>query len=215
MTETEKLIRTAFYLSLITIAYNVLEGIVSVFYGLEDDTLALLGFGLDSFVEVISGTGIAHMVWRMKRAEVHSRDGFERQALRITGFSFYLLSAGLLVGSAINLYSGKVPETTLVGIIVSTISILTMWWLMLAKRKVGRKLKSDAILSDANCTRTCLYLSIVLLASSLLYEGFRIGFIDVLGSLGIAWFAFREGREAFGKARGNSLACSCGDDCHS
>ncbi len=209
MDREARLIRTAFYLSLFTILYNLAEGIISVFFGLEDDTLALLGFGVDSFVEVISGLGIAHLVWRMKFGKVEQRDRFERTALRITGFSFYLLAGGLLAGSVLNLVYRAIPETTLVGVIVSSASILTMWWLMRAKTRVGNELRSDAILADAGCTRTCFYLSLILLASSLLYEFFRIGYFDILGSLGIAWFAFREGKEAFEKARSNQLSCSC------
>lgn len=207
MENDTRLIRTAFLLSLFTIFYNLAEGMFSVFFGLEDESLALLGFGIDSFVEVISGLGIAHLVWRMKYREVAQRDRFERTALRITGFSFYLLAGGLLAGSGINLYTGAVPQTTLPGVIVSSVSILTMWFLMTAKLKVGLKLRSDAIVADARCTRTCFYLSLILLFSSLLYEILHIGYFDILGSLGIAWFAWREGRESFEKARSKTLSC--------
>ncbi|MFW5705621.1 MAG: cation transporter [Bacteroidota bacterium] len=215
MKNRKKLIDTALILSLVTIFYNLAEGIISVYFGIDDETLALLGFGVDSFVEVISGVGILHMVLRMKRTgdDPASRDKFERTALRITGFSFYLLTAGLLVGSVLNVLRGSQPETTTVGIIISSISIATMWFLMTYKKKIGWKLNSDAIIADANCTKTCFYLSIILLASSGLYEIFRIGYIDVAGSLAIAWFAFSEGREAFEKARSNKLSCGCGSQC--
>ncbi|HYX05925.1 MAG TPA: cation transporter [Bacteroidales bacterium] len=202
-----RLIRIALILSIITIVYNVLEGLFSVYFGMEDETLALLGFGIDSFVEVISGFGIAHMIWRMKYSKIESRDKFERDALRITGFSFYVLTAGLVTGAVLNLISGRQPQTTIVGIIVSSISILTMYFLMHYKLKVGKKLNSDAIIADAHCTRTCFYLSIILLASSGLYEIFHIGYIDIAGSLGIAWFAFSEGKEAFEKAKSAGLSC--------
>ena len=206
-----KLLRTAFILSLITIFYNIIEGIVSVYFGSEDETLALFGFGVDSFVEVISGIGIAHMILRMKYSKVVTRDKFEKTALRITGTVFFLLTLGLITGSVLNIISGVKPETTLVGIIVSVISIFTMYWLMTAKLKVGKALKSDAIIADANCTRTCFYLSFILLASSGLYEIFNIAYFDVLGSLGIAYFAFTEGREAFEKVKSGKLACNCDD----
>ena len=167
-----KLINTALWLAILTILYNLAEGIISIFFGISDDTLALLGFGVDSFVEVISGIGILHMVIRLKRSGEESRDRFERKALRITGFSFYLLAAGLVFGSIINIIEGSKPETTMVGIIISSLSILTMWFLMRYKLKIGRKLKSDAIVADAMCTKTCFYLSVILLASSGLYEIF-------------------------------------------
>ena len=204
-------INTALILSLITIFYNIAEGVISVYFGTEDETLALFGFGIDSFVEVISGIGILHMIIRMKRSNVNKRDDFERTALKITGFSFYLLTAGLVFGSVLNIINNVKPETTIVGIIVSVISIFTMYYLMNAKLKVGKELNSDAIIADANCTKTCFYLSFLLLGSSGLYEIFQIAYIDIAGSLGIAYFAFREGREAFEKSVSENLACNCHD----
>ena len=207
---TERALNIAFALSMITIVYNVIESLISVFFGMEDKTLALLGFGVDSFVEVISGMGIAHMIWRMKFGKAEFTDKFERQALRITGFAFYLLTAGLVAGAVINIIQNNQPHTTVVGIIISSISILTMFFLMRYKLKFGKILGSDAIIADANCTRSCFYLSILLLVSSGLYEIFQIGYIDTIGSLGIAYFAFNEGREAFEKVRTGKFSC-CGD----
>jgi divalent metal cation (Fe/Co/Zn/Cd) transporter len=200
-TITQKLLKTARWLAIITIIYNIAEGLISVFFGYQDDTLALFGFGVDSFVEVISGIGILHMLIRMKNSTVEQRDEFERTALRITGTAFYLLAAGLLAGSVINLINKTQPETTVPGLVISAISIMTMYFLMSAKLKTGRKLNSEAIIADANCTKTCLYLSVVLLLASAGYEIFKIHYIDVAGSLGIAWFAFKEGRESFEKAK--------------
>jgi hypothetical protein len=212
-TSSNKLLRFAFLLSLVTIVYNIAEGIISIVFGISDETLALLGFGVDSAVEVISGLGIAHMIWRMKFAEVEvHRDTFERRALRITGAGFYLLTIGLIVGSVINIIQQNKPETTVPGAIIAGISVITMFILMRYKLSVGTKLNSDAIIADANCTRTCFYLSIILLVSSLLYEVFKITYIDVMGSLGIAYLAFKEGKEAFEKAKSKSLACSCDHD---
>lgn len=203
------LIKIAFILSLITIFYNIAEGVISVYFGAGDETLALLGFGVDSFVEVISGIGIAHLVFRMKYSKVQTRDSFERTALRVTGTAFYLLTAGLLVGSVLNLIRNVKPETTVPGIIIAAISIATMYWLMTSKLKVGKALNSDAIIADAHCTKTCFYLSFILLAASGLYELFNIAYFDILGSLGIAYFAFKEGREALEKVKSGNLLCSC------
>jgi divalent metal cation (Fe/Co/Zn/Cd) transporter len=209
--EMKNLIRTAFALSLVTIFYNIAEGIISVYFGVSDDALALLGFGVDSFVEVISGIGIAHMILRMKYSKVETRDTFEKTALRVTGIAFYLLTAGLIIGAVLNIINNVKPESTLPGIIIAAISILTMYWLMTSKLKVGKALNSDAIIADANCTKTCFYLSFILLAASGLYEVFNIAYFDILGSLGIAYFAFKEGREAFEKAKSGNLLCSCED----
>ena len=180
------LVLFALLLSVITILYNIAEGLISIFFGLNDETLALFGFGLDSFVEVISGIGILHMIIRMKRNPISERDRFERTALKITGL----------------------------GIVISLISILTMYALLHYKLKVGRALNSDAIIADANCTKTCFYLSFILLASSLSYEVFKIGYLDIAGSLGIAYFAFKEGKESIEKSNSAKLSCSCQDDCH-
>lgn len=212
MTDQNKLLRTALLLAVITIVYNLIEGVISVLYGLQDETLALLGFGVDSFVEVISGIGILHLILRMKYTEISKHDKFERQALKITGFAFYLLTAGLLIGSILNIMNEVKPDTTIVGIVVSSVSIITMYLLMKYKLKIGRALNSDAIIADANCTKTCFYLSFILLASSLLYEFTGIGYIDIAGSLGVAWFAFKEGREAFHKAKSESINCCCVDE---
>jgi divalent metal cation (Fe/Co/Zn/Cd) transporter len=208
------LVSLALVLSLITIFYNIAEGLFSIFFGLNDETLALFGFGLDSFVEVISGIGILHMIIRMKRNPVTKRDGFERTALKITGFSFYLLCAGLIIASVLLIINDMKPETTIIGIVISTISILTMYVLLYYKLKVGKALNSDAIIADANCTKTCFYLSFILLASSLSYEVFKIGYLDIAGSLGIAYFAFKEGKESIEKSKSEKLSCSCEDNCH-
>jgi len=199
-------------LSVITILYNIAEGMVSVYFGLDDDTLALLGFGVDSFVEVISGVGVFHMVLRMQRSGAETHDRFERHALRVTGTAFYLLATGLVVGSMLKFVNGTKPETTLVGIIVSAISLISMYFLLREKLRIGHKLNSGAIIADAHCTQTCFYLSFILLGSSLLYEFLGIGWLDLLGSLGIAWFAFSEGREAFAKSKATEVGCPCG--CH-
>lgn len=207
-----RLIKTAFILAIVTIVYNIAEGLVSVFFGISDETLALLGFGVDSFVEVLSGVGILHMIVRMKKAGIHdvnSNDKFERQALKITGTAFFILAAGLITGSVLNVITGVNPKTTIAGIIISVLSILTMYVLMRWKLRVGKKLHSDAIIMDANCTKTCFYLSFILLVASVLYELFGIGWFDIAGSLGIAWFAFAEGKESFEKAKSVSLGCHC------
>jgi divalent metal cation (Fe/Co/Zn/Cd) transporter len=212
--EFNSLIFLALVLSFITIFYNIIEGVVSVAFGLNDETLALFGFGIDSFVEVISGIGIFHLIIRMKNNPVEQRDKFERTALKVTGYSFYLLAAGLIIASILLIINNVKPSTTIVGIVISGISIITMYALMFYKLKVGKKLNSDAIIADAKCTKTCFYLSFILLASSLSYEILRIGYLDIAGSLGVAYFAFKEGKEAIEKSKSEKLSCSCDDDCH-
>jgi divalent metal cation (Fe/Co/Zn/Cd) transporter len=197
----------AFLLSLFTIAANILEGLVSMALGAQDETLALFGFGVDSFIEVISAAGIALMILRIRRNPGSPRSRFETTALRITGAAFFLLAAGLALGAGINLLAARAPESTFWGVIISLISISVMAGLVAAKRSVGRRLNSAPILADANCTLVCIYMSIVLLASSALFELTGFGFLDALGALGLAVFSFREGRESFEKARGRECGC--------
>lgn len=203
----EKLWRTALWLAVLTILYNLAEGLVSIYFGAEDEALTLFGFGIDSFIEVLSGAGILAMVLRIRRSPDTPRSTFERSALRVTGTAFYLLAVGLAATAVYNLISGHKPETTLPGLIISLISLATMGALVAAKRKVGRALNSAPILADANCTMVCLYMSLVLLAASLIYELTGFGFVDSLGALGLIYFSVNEGREAFEKARG--LECAC------
>lgn len=192
----------AFWLAIFTIGYNLLEGLVSIYFGAQDETLTLFGFGLDSFIEVLSGIGILAMVIRIRQNPDTSRGRFERTALRITGWSFYLLAAGLLITAIYNLLSGHKPETTLPGLIVSLVSIAVMWALVWSKRRVGHALDSAPILADANCTMVCIYMSVVLLAASLIFQLTGVGFVDSIGALGLIYFSFNEGRESFEKASG-------------
>ena len=209
--DTNKLYKYAFLLAIITIFYNLVEGLVSTYFGYEGGSLALFGFGVDSFIEVISGLGIAHMVIRIQRNPDSNRDDFERTALKITGTAFYLLVAGLVSSSVFNIWMGHKPETTFWGVVISIVSIITMWLLIYGKTNVGKKLNSEAILADAECTRVCFYMSIILLISSGIYELTNIAYIDSLGSLGLSYFAFIEGKECFEKAKSNNL-CGCDHD---
>jgi len=206
----DSLYRLASALALITVFYNLIEGGVSAYFGMEDETIALFGFGVDSFVEVISGIGIWHMVRRIRNTKDENPDRFQKNALIITGTSFFILAVALTITSLVNLSVGHKPETTIWGIIISSISIITMWILIHYKVKVGKELNSHAILADAACTRLCMQLSLILLLASLGYELTGIGGIDSIGALGIAWVSFKEGREAIQKAKGKK--CSC-DSC--
>lgn len=192
----------ALWLAWFTILYNVGEGLVSIYFGASDETLALFGFGLDSFIEVISGLGILAMVLRIRRNPGTPRSQFEGSALRVTGASFYLLAVGLGVTAIYNIFTRHKPETALPGLVISVISIGVMWALVQAKRSVGHTLGSSPILADANCTLVCVYMSLVLLASSLVYQLTGFGFVDSLGALGLIYFSVTEGREAFERAAG-------------
>ena len=199
-TAANKYWQYAFWLAIFTILYNFAEGLVSVSFGFENETLTLFGFGIDSFIEVMSGVGILAMVFRIRQSADTPRSQLERSALRVTGMSFYLLAIGLGGTSLYNLFSAHRPTTTVPGLIISLISIAVMWILVSGKRTVGRTLNSSPILADANCTMVCIYMSVVLLASSLIYQVTGFGFTDSLGALGLIYFSLSEGKESFEKA---------------
>ena len=189
-----KLYKQAYWLSLFTIFYNIVEGLVSMTLGYADETLSLFGFGADSFIEVMSGIGIAIMILRIKQNPDSPKSIYEKTALRITGTAFYILSAGLFAGIIINLITHHKPETTLWGVIISLVSIAVMLWLMAAKKSIGRKLNSEPIIADANCTKVCVYMSLVLLVSSLVYELTGFAYADAIGSAGLMYFSITEGK---------------------
>ena len=200
--------KIAFGLAVFTILYNLAEGLISTWFGYQDETLALFGFGVDSFIEMISGLGIAVMVTRIQKNAASQRSEFEKKALRITGASFYLLVAGLIVSSALTLYVKKIPITTFWGVVISIVSILVMLFLLRSKLRIGKYLHSDAILADANCTKVCIYMSCILLVSSGVYELTGFAYADAIGTLGLAWFSFKEGNECFEKAASEKY-CGC------
>ena len=208
----DKLLDRANLLAVITIGYNLVEGIVSMALGAADETLALFGFGVDSFIEVISAVGVWHMIRRIRQNNGVTRDVFEQRALRITGGAFYLLTAGLAVTAFLNLILRHRQTTTFWGIVVSLVSISFMWLLIHHKTRIGKALNSPAILADAACSKACVYLSLVLLLASVGFSLTGIGSLDSLGALLIAWLAWKEGREAFDKARGGTCSCRCGRD---
>lgn len=194
------LYKIVFGLSVFTILYNIVEGLVSTYLGYSDESLTLFGFGVDSFIEAVSGFGIAHMVLRIQKQPDSDHDQFEKTALRITGFAFYILVTGLIITCVYNLWIGQKPTTTFWGVVISVISIAVMLALIYWKTKMGKELNSQAILADVECTRVCIYMSLVLLASSAIYEMTGIAYIDTLGTLGLAYFSYIEGKECFEKA---------------
>lgn len=208
-TARARLWRRARLLGILTIAYNIVEGVVSVVFGASDEALALFGFGLDSFVETISALGVLVMILRVQSGGEERRSRFETSALRVTGWCFLVLAAALVAGALLTLLTGATPETTLPGIVISTLSIFSMLWLVHAKRAIGRALDSAAIMADAQCNAVCVSMSVVLLVSSGLFALTGFALFDALGAAGLAWFSMREGREALMKARTGQLGCTC------
>lgn len=194
-------------LALFTVIYNLGEGLVSLYFGAQDEALTLAGFGVDSFIEVVSGVGILAMISRLRRYGSKDRGRFEKLALQITGTCFYVLVAGLVIGAVISVWEAQKPTTTIAGIVVSLLSIAIMRVLALWKIRTGKQLNSASIIADGNCTMVCVYMSVVLLASSVVYELLHLPYIDAAGMLGLAWFSFKEGQESFEKSKDAATCC--------
>ncbi len=186
MTDTVAPNRTALVhrgrrLEYFTITWNAIEGLVAVFMGVIAGSISLVGFGLDSFVEVTSGSVL---LWRMSvDADVHRRELNERRALRIVGVCFLLLAVYLGYESGADLLFKRAPEQSMPGIILACVSLIVMPLLSHAKRNVGRAIGSSAMNADAKQTEFCTYLSAILLGGLLLNAVFGLWWADPVAAL--------------------------------
>lgn len=185
-----------------TIAWNSLEGLIAVVAGIIAGSISLIGFGLDSFIEVASG---ATLLWRMSvDAEAQSRERNERLSLRIVGSCFIALSIYIAYQAARDLFGAKPPEHSIPGIVLACVSLIVMPILSRAKRKVGIALGSAAMLADAKQTDFCAYLSAILLAGLALNALFGWWWADPLTALIMVPIIAKEGFENLqGKACDN------------
>jgi divalent metal cation (Fe/Co/Zn/Cd) transporter len=174
-----------------TIAWNSLEGIVAVVAGILAGSISLVGFGVDSFIEVTSGTAL---LWRMSvDAEAHRRERIERITLRIVGSCFLSLAAYVGYEAVSNLIGKKAPEHSLPGIILACVSLVVMPLLSRAKRRVGAHLKSAAMNADAKQTEFCTYLSAILLGGLLLNMVYDLWWADPVAALVMVPIIVKEG----------------------
>ena len=194
--------RRAVGYEVVTIGYNGLEGVVAVTAGVVAGSVALTGFGVDSGIEVAA----AAVVLTRLLAELRGRgvdERTERLALRFVAATFFALAAYVLVEGTRDLVTGAAPDTSVVGIVLTGLSIVVMPWLARAKRQVGRQLGSRLVVADAAETRLCAWLSVSTFAGLLAYAASGATWIDAVAGFVIAWFAVREGREAWA----GELAC--------
>lgn len=192
-------------LSYFTVGYNLLEGIASVAIGAMAGSVALVGFGFDSFVESLSG-GV--MIWRFQdRPGLSSagREKVEQQAVTLIGYTFWVLGAYVLYESARKLYMGEHPEASVAGVAITMLSLVVMPLLYWAKRRTARALESPSLQADARQTLACTVLSVGVLAGLLLNGVLGWWQADPLIGLGIAGVLFREGSETIREGK----LCSC------
>src|SRR6202171_1539936 len=204
MAETGILERTAVVrhgrrLEYFTVAWNAIEGLVAVATGVIAGSIALVGFGIDSFIEVTSGSVL---LWRMSvDADVQRRELNEKRALRVVGICFLGLAAYIAYESAVDLWSRQAPEDSVPGVCLACVSLFVMPLLSRAKRKVGRALGSAAMHADAKQTEFCTYLSAILLVGLLLNAILGLWWADPVAALIMVPIIAQEGIEGWqGKA---------------
>ncbi len=193
----EQLRKRALFLSWFTVAYNIAEGLVSIVAGALAGSIALVGFGIDSAVESLSG-GI--MVWRFskhRQLSAEDEEKLERRAERFVAVTFFVFGAYVLYESVKKLVTGEAPHHSLVGIIVALVSLVSMPLLYRAKIRVGRELRSGSLLADAKETLACALLSVALLVGLSLNYFWGIWQADPAAGLFIVIWLFKEGWEIF------------------
>jgi len=197
--ERTAVVRRGRRLEYFTIAWNTLEGLVAVVAGAIAGSISLVGFGIDSLMEVTSGSVL---LWRMSvDADVLRRERNERRALRVVGICFLFLAAYIAYESAVDLWSKRAPERSIAGIVLACVSLVVMPLLSRAKRKVGRALGSAAMHADAKQTEFCTYLSAILVAGLLLNAVFGLWWADPVAALIMVPIIAKEGIEGVqGKA---------------
>jgi divalent metal cation (Fe/Co/Zn/Cd) transporter len=199
-----KLGRRALLLSYFTVAYNVLEGVLSILAGGLASSIALVGFGMDSFIESISG-GI--MIWRFRQTRLSEAEEkkVEARAVKLVGWSFFVLAAYVLFEAVRKLITREVSSPSLFGIVIAATSLVVMPALFIAKQRTGRKLGSRSLLADSKQTLACTFMSLALLLGLLANRLFGFWQADpVVGLLIGAWLV-REGVETLKEGR----LCSC------
>ena len=198
----ERLHRRGLWLEWFTVAWNVVEASVAIGAGLIAGSVALVGFGVDSGVEVISAVAL---LWRLYRAGPHAsaeeHSNAERKALYLVAATFFLLAAYITYEAIGSLLSGEGPESSTVGLVLSVLSILIMPTLAYLKGRTGREMGSRALVADSKETWVCAYLSVALLAAVGLNAAFGWWWADPVGALAMLPVILWQGWETLEEAR--------------
>ncbi|MGC4119945.1 MAG: cation transporter [Myxococcales bacterium] len=204
--ERAELVQHSLKLEYFTVGWNIIEGLVSVAAALAAGSVALLGFGIDSFVETTSG---AILIWRLlaeRKARSHEEiERLDQRAHKLVGLSLFLLAAYVAFDAAHALYQQERPEPTLVGIGITTLSLAMMGWLARAKRRAARGLGSKALEADSFQTTACFWLSLITLGGIGLNAMLGWWWADPVAALAMTWFLVAEGRQAW---RGEDCGCA-------
>ena len=204
--------RRAWFLAWFTILYNLLEGAVSIAFGVSGDSVALWGFGLDSLIEVASAMVV---LARLRKGFNAPGTESERRAVLAIGVLFVLLAVVVLSGAILQLASRRHPPTTLPGVVIASLSLAFMFFLWRAKTLAAGALDSAALKSDAACSLACIQLSTVLLAGSLVFMlDPSLWWLDGAAACLLSLLILKEGLEGIRAARsaGFTGGCGCGHD---
>lgn len=213
-TNTERvdtLKKRALLLSYITVGYNVLEGIASILAGWLAGSVALVGFGLDSFMESLSG-GV--MIWRFThRAKLSAEEELrrEKKAIRLIGYTFFVFGTYVLYESVDKLLTSETPEPSLFGIIIAVVSLVAMPVLFYAKYRTGKSMQSRSLVADSKQTLACMLLSLALLIGLGLNYLWGLWWADPVVGIVVVVYLFKEGREAIREEK-LCTCCSCPTD---
>lgn len=199
----KELLKKGLYLEYFTVGYNILEGILSIGVGLLTSSIALTGFGFDSFIESFSG-GI--LIWRfreeLKEDHEHDKDEhLENKAVRYIGLTFFVLAAYVAYESISKLVHHEIPQSTFIGILIAVVSILIMTWLSYSKIHLAKLLNSKSLLADSKETLICVCLSFILLFGLLLNRFFSWWWADPVAALLMTVVLLKEGIHAFQESR--------------
>lgn len=189
--------KKALILSFFTVAYNVLEGVVSMIAAFAAGSTALSGFGLDSFVESLSGSVMIWRFWGGGEDTDGDEAEVERKATRLVAYTFFILGAYVTFDACKALYMQEEPEPTLLGLIIALASIIVMPVLFYLKYRLGVSIGSQSLIADSKETLACVVLSVALLIGLGVHYMWRLWWIDPATALVIALLIFREGVETF------------------
>jgi divalent metal cation (Fe/Co/Zn/Cd) transporter len=194
----EPMLAQALRLEYLTVGWNVVEGAVAVGAAIAAGSVALMGFGIDSFVECASGSVL---IWRLlaerRQASVTTIEQVERRAQRLVAVSLFALAAYIIGDAAYSLLTGERPAPSTVGMIVTAVSLGVMWWLARAKLRAARALGSRSLESDAFQTTACWWLSLAALVGIGLNAALSWWWADPVAAVVISLLIIHEGREAW------------------
>lgn len=204
------LIKKGIYVEIVSISWMVIEAVVAISVGIAAHSLSLEAFGVDSIIELISGSVLLWRLWiQMKEQCMEKLESAEKIASWVVGIALLSLAVYILIAAIYNLFRHSSAETSIIGIALAIVAGIIMPFLSWAKIKIGNKIGSNSLRADGYCSIVCAYMSWILLMGVILTAVYpRLWWIDSIISLAFIYFVVKEGVEAIQKARGE-VDCNC------